>query len=95
VLAFFDIEDDSVSDRRLRIRSSKRSASSSRYSTGRSNNRRKKARTFVSKSNALSISGGFESQTNSNSLQKLPLIVGKTYLRIEDINLDELLVRLL
>ena len=52
----------------------------------------KKSRKSTSMSKALSIPLESEQQMTSSSHQCLPLIVGNTYLKVEDINLDKLMV---
>lgn len=90
-----DIEDEHIFGRGLRNRSSKRSASSSLHSALPNNDRRKKARKTAPKSKALSIPVGLDRRKNSSSLQQLPFIVGNTYLQIEDIDINELMVTFL
>lgn len=95
ILPNHDIEDEHRFGRGLRNRSSKRSASSSHHSTLPNNDRRKKARKSAPKSKALSIPVGLDRRKKSSSLQQLPFIVGNTYLQIEDIDINELMVTFL
>jgi hypothetical protein len=80
-----------MSGRQLRERSSKFSGPSSSYPTVRKNKRRKNK----GKSHSTSMPIGLGHQTISKPPQPLPFIIGKTYLKIEDINLEELMVMLL
>jgi hypothetical protein len=94
VQANSDIVDEHTSGIQLRNRSTKASAPLFPYSKGHKNKRQRNKEKYSSTSKQLLTLVDLDHQTVSNIYQDLPLIIGNMYLKIEDIDLNELMVTL-
>ena len=87
-----DIKDQDMTDRKLQNKPSKTLDASPLILSAPNERQQKKSRKSTSMSKALSIPLELEQQMTSSSHRHLPLIVGNTYLKVENINLNELMV---